>query len=232
MSAAALRVSGLTKRYGDHAVLHDVSLSIAPGEFVVLFGPSGSGKTTLFRCIGRLVPIETGEIHLGAAPLHALQGRALLRARRSIGLIFQQFNLIRRTDALDNVLTGRLGQVPAWRALLRCFSREDRALALSCLDRVGLLPHARRRADRLSGGQQQRAAIARALAQGSRVILADEPTASLDPENAANVLSLLKELAHERGIAVLCSLHQVELARRYADRIVVLDGGRIATATG
>jgi phosphonate transport system ATP-binding protein len=232
MSGAALRVSGLSKRYGDHAVLRDVSLAVAPGEFVVLFGPSGAGKTTLFRCIGRLARPDAGEIHAGDAPLHALEGGALMRARRSIGVIFQQFNLIRRTSALDNVLTGRLGHVPAWRAVLRRFSRDDRALALSCLDRVGLLPHAHRRADRLSGGQQQRAAIARALAQGSRVILADEPIGSLDPDNAANVLSLLKELAHERGIAVLCSLHQVELARRYADRIVMLDGGRIVASGG
>lgn len=222
MTAEALRITGLTKQYGEHVVLRDFSLTVMPGEFVVLLGPSGAGKSTLFRCICRLTEIDDGEIHLGDTPLHLLKGGALRRARRRIGVIFQQFNLIRRTSALDNVLTGRLGHVLGWRALLRHFSHADRRLALSCLDRVGLRQQAHLRADRLSGGQQQRAAIARALAQDSRVILADEPIASLDPDNAVNVLSLLKELARERGIAILCSLHQVELARRHGDRIIEL----------
>jgi phosphonate transport system ATP-binding protein len=156
-----------------------------------------------------------------------LHGRALRLQRRSIGLIFQQFNLIGRLCALDNVLAGRLGAIPTWRAVLRKFQAADRQIALAALDRVGLLEHAYQRADRLSGGQQQRVAIARVLAQESRIILADEPVASLDPAAANNVLGILRAVARERGIAVLCSLHQTALARQFADRIIALRGGQV-----
>ena len=147
--------------------------------------------------------------------------------RSDVGLIFQQFNLIRRLSALDNVLVGRLGHVETWRVLLHLFPRADRQLALEALDRVGMLPFASQRADSLSGGQQQRVAIARALAQQSRFVLADEPVASLDPESAKSVLSILRDIARERMIAVLVSLHQVDFALRYADRVIGLRAGRM-----
>jgi len=229
-AAPALRVEHLSMSHGGRRVLDGVSLAVAPGEFVALLGPSGAGKTTLFRCISRLAGPDAGEIWAGGAPLHALAGRRLQRARREIGVIFQQFNLVRRLPALDNVLAGRLGRAPLWRVVLRRFAAGDRALARAALGRVGLLEQAAQRADTLSGGQQQRVAIARVLAQESRIVLADEPVASLDPESARLVLGLLRELARERGIAVLCSLHQVELAHEFADRVLRLEGGRVLPA--
>jgi phosphonate transport system ATP-binding protein len=224
---SVLRIEGLSKRFGPMPVLDGVGLDVAPGEFVALVGPSGVGKTTLFRCVTRLIDGDAGKVWLAGQPVHGLTGRRLARARRDIGVIFQQFNLVRRLSALDNVLIGRLGRVPTWRALTGRFVDDDRQRALAALDRVGLLPLAYRRADTLSGGQQQRVAIARALAQESRLILADEPVASLDPVTAAAILSLLRDVASERGIAVLCSLHQVDLAVRFADRVIGLRGGRL-----
>jgi len=147
--------------------------------------------------------------------------------RRRIAVVFQQFNLVSRRSALDNVLAGRLGHVHAWRGLLRCFSREDRLLALECLDRVGLLSVAQQRADTLSGGQQQRVAVARALAQRPGIILADEPVASLDPQSSADVLALLRDICHNDGVTVICSLHQLDFARSWADRILGMTAGSI-----
>jgi phosphonate transport system ATP-binding protein len=227
LSGAAIRVVGLKKRFGERVVLDDVSFAVAAGEVVAILGASGAGKTTLFRCLTRLAPSDDGEIYLGDHAMQSLDSRELAAARREVGLIFQQFNLIRRLSALDNVLVGRLGNVPTWRVVLRRFPRRDRQLALAALDRVGLLPYALQRADRLSGGQQQRVAIARALAQQSRLVLADEPVASLDPEAAKSVLSILRDIAHERMIAVLVSLHQVDFAMQFADRIIGLKGGRM-----
>ncbi len=224
---AAVEVRGLTKRYGQRLALEDVSFSVAPGEMVGILGPSGAGKTTLFRCLTRLVEPSNGQILVASRPIHRARGRELRAARREIGLIFQQFNLIRRMTAIENVLAGRLGATPTWRVLLRRFRRADRQLALAALDRVGLLEQAYQRADSLSGGQQQRVAIARVLAQQSRLILADEPVASLDPESASSVLTTLREIAHERQITVLCSLHQVALALDFTDRIIGLRDGRL-----
>jgi phosphonate transport system ATP-binding protein len=217
VSAPAIRAIGLRKRFGERVVLDDVSFEVAPGEVVAVLGASGAGKTTLFRCLTRLAATDGGEVFFGAAGA----------GRGEVGLIFQQFNLIRRLSALDNVLVGRLGQVPTWRVLLRRFPAADRQLALAALDRVGLLAHWAQRADSLSGGQQQRVAIARALAQQSRFVLADEPVASLDPEAAKSVLSILRDVAHERLIAVLVSLHQVDFALRYADRVIGLRAGKV-----
>jgi phosphonate transport system ATP-binding protein len=222
----AIQVRGLSKRYAA-PVLDDVSFEVAPGEVVALVGASGAGKTTLFRCMTRLVEPDGGEIAVNGRRLHDATRAELAAARREIGLVFQQFNLIRRLTALQNVLAGRLGHVPLWRVVTRRFARRDRQLALAALDRVGLLAQAAQRADRLSGGQQQRVAIARVLAQQSRVILADEPVASLDAATAHAVLSLFREIARERGIAVLCSLHQVEFATGYADRVIGLAGGKL-----
>jgi phosphonate transport system ATP-binding protein len=225
MSPLVLR--HVSKAYGAVRALDDVSFSVGPGEFVALLGPSGAGKSTAFRCMTRLALVDKGEIEVQGRALQMLSGAALREARRSIGLIFQQHNLIGRLSAIDNVLTGRLAGMPTWRVLARRFPNSDRQAALSCLDRVGLLDKAYVRADALSGGQQQRVAIARVLAQEGRVILADEPVASLDPESARHVLSTLRSVARDQGIAVICSLHQVGLAREFADRLVGLKGGRI-----
>jgi len=227
LSVPAIELSGLAKRYDDRTVLHDVGFRVAPGEVVALLGPSGAGKTTLFRCLTRLAEADAGEIRVLGQPMRDLPPRALRRARRDIGLVFQQHNLIRRRSALDNVLAGRLAETPLWRVVAGRFAAADRLRARAALDRVGLLELAHQRADRLSGGQQQRVAIARVLAQRSRIVLADEPVASLDPVTATAVLALLRQIAHQDGIAVLCSLHQVDLVPGFADRVLGLRAGRL-----
>ena len=222
----SLLIETVTKRYGTTLALDDVSFVVGPGEFVALLGPSGAGKSTLFRCVTRLVAPDTGLVRVLGRDISALGGQELRLARRDVGLIFQQFNLIGRLSAMDNVLAGRMGHASTLRVMLRQFTRVDRQLALAALDRVGLLERAGQRADSLSGGQQQRVAIARVLAQQARLLLADEPVSSLDPQSAENVLGILRNIARETGIAVVCALHQVDLARRYADRVVALRGGR------
>lgn len=226
MMAPSLVLDSVTRRYGATLALNDVSFTVAPGEFVALLGPSGAGKSTLFRCVTRLVAPDSGVVRVLGRDMAALGGGELRRARRDVGLIFQQFNLIARLSAMENVLAGRLGHAPTWRVVLRRFTREDRQLALAALDRVGLLERADQRADSLSGGQQQRVAIARVLTQQAKLLLADEPVSSLDPQSAENVLGVLRGIARENNIAVVCALHQVELARRFADRVVALRGGR------
>lgn len=225
--AAAFALRHVTKRYRATTALDDVSFAVRPGELVALVGPSGAGKSTVFRALTRLVTADAGQVEVLGTRIDALHGRALRDVRRRIGLIFQQFNLIGRLSALDNVLAGRLGHVATWRVATRLFRQADRQIALAALDRVGLLDKAYQRADSLSGGQQQRVAIARVLAQQSRVVLADEPVSSLDPSAAANVIGVLRDIAREHRIGVLCALHQVDFARDYADRIVALRGGRL-----
>ncbi len=222
----SLLIETVTKRYGTTLALDDVSFVVDPGEFVALLGPSGAGKSTLFRCVTRLVAPDAGVVRVLGRDMSALGGQELRLARRDVGLIFQQFNLIGRLSAMDNVLAGRMGHASTLRVMLRQFTRVDRQLALAALDRVGLLERAGQRADSLSGGQQQRVAIARVLAQQARLLLADEPVSSLDPQSAENVLGILRNIARETGIAVVCALHQVDLARRYADRVIALRGGR------
>ncbi|MCW2681093.1 MAG: phnC [Frankiales bacterium] len=223
----ALAVRGLTHAYGGVPVLRAVDLSVSPGEVVAVVGPSGAGKTTLFRCLTQLVRADAGTLELFGTDLQQAQGKSLRLARRDLGLVFQSYNLVRRLTAMQNVLVGRLADVPAWRVLLRRFPAADEALAAACLDQVGLLPYAHTRADRLSGGQQQRVAIARVLASRARVVLADEPVASLDPASAASVLTALRSLATDHGKAVVCSLHQVDLVAGFADRVVGLRDGRV-----
>jgi phosphonate transport system ATP-binding protein len=221
-----LVVENLTKRFNGRPAIADVSLSVVEHEFAAVLGPSGAGKTTLFRCIAGLVEPDCGTVRLDADDI----ARSTGRSRRRVAIVFQQFNLVSRLTALENVLAGRLGYVSTWRGCLRRFERSDRLLALECLDRVGLLGQAMQRADTLSGGQQQRVAIARALAQQPRLIVADEPVASLDPSSANSVMALLQRIARSEGVAVVCSLHQEHFARSYADRIIGLSHGRVVLA--
>jgi phosphonate transport system ATP-binding protein len=223
----ALALERVSKRFGAVVALDGVSLAARAGEVTVLLGPSGAGKSTVFRCLTALERPDEGAVTVRGARIDRLRGAALRDARRAIGLVFQQHNLVGRLSAIDNVLSGRLGATPTWRVLARRFAPADRQLALGCLDRGGLLERAYERADRLSGGQQQRVAIARALAQRGGVVLADEPVASLDPESAEHVMDTLRTIAHDGGVAVLCSLHQVELARRFGDVLVGLREGRV-----
>jgi phosphonate transport system ATP-binding protein len=218
---------GLAKAYDGRQVLVDGTLSLSSGELVVVLGASGSGKTTLFRCLTRLTEPDAGSIEIDDQQMIGLRGRELARARRKIGVVFQQFNLIRRLTALDNVLAGRLADASLWRVMMRNFSAVDVKCAIDALAAVGLADHLHQRADTLSGGQQQRVAIARAIAQQSTVLLADEPVASLDPETASAILELLKSLAQTSGLSVLCTLHQPLLAEQFADRILVMEQGRL-----
>lgn len=220
---AGIEVVDLAKSFGGRPVFSGLSLRVEKGEFVALVGPSGAGKTTLLRCLVRLVEADDGEIWVAGNAMHRLGGRGLSDARRHIGFIFQQFNLVRRRSALDNVIGGRLATMPFWRVALSLYDVWDLRAAERALARVGLRDRSLLRADRLSGGQQQRVAIARALVQESSVLLADEPIASLDPHAARGVLALLRSLARDDGLTVLCSLHQHDLAREYADRVVAIE---------
>ena len=222
-----LSLINVSKDYGAHKAVRDINLHVNPGEFVVLLGPSGAGKSTIFKCVSQLIRPDSGEIWLDDQQINHLTGNALRIQRRKIGLIFQQFNLISRLSALQNVLLGRLGHMPTWKANLGLFSETDRQLCLRSLDRVGMVSKAYQRADTLSGGQQQRVAIARVMAQESDLILADEPVASLDPVTSRQVLSQLKEIAAESNMAILCSLHQTDLALEFADRIIAMSSGII-----
>jgi len=223
MSAARLTAVDVSKAFNGLAAIESVSFTVDARELVAVLGPSGAGKTTLFRCLTGLSAPDRGSIRIDDDDIATLRGRN----RRRVAVVFQQFNLVNRLTAFENVLAGRLGHVPAWRGWLRRFERADRLLALECLDRVGLLDRAQQRADTLSGGQQQRVAIARALAQKPRLIVADEPVASLDPAAATGVLDLLRDIARSEGVGVVCSLHQVALARSHTDRIVGLAHGRV-----
>ncbi|QIA28334.1 phosphonate ABC transporter ATP-binding protein [Thermaerobacter sp. PB12/4term] len=212
---------------GGVRALRDVSLKINPGEFVVIVGLSGAGKSTLLRCINRLIEPSEGEILVDGVDVRKLKGAELRRLRSQIGMVFQTFNLVKRSSVIKNVLAGRLAHTPAWRGLLGWFPREDVRLALECLDRVGIADKAWVRADQLSGGQQQRVAIARALAQRPKIILADEPVASLDPPTSHVVMSDLRRINREDGITTIVNLHFIDLALAYADRIIGMRNGQV-----
>src|SRR6266849_1290063 len=223
-----LHIEHLFKDYsGGVRALDDVSMTVRDGEFVVLIGLSGSGKSTLLRCLNRLVEPTSGRILLDGTDITAAQGADLRKVRRGIGMIFQQFNLVKRSTVLTNVLTGRLEYVSQWQSMVAHFGEDDYRRALISLERVGLRERAHQRADRLSGGQQQRVAIARALMQEPKIMLADEPVASLDPATSHSVLRYLEQINREEGITVLCNLHFLSLARRYASRVVALKAGQI-----
>jgi phosphonate transport system ATP-binding protein len=223
----ALAVSGLTKRFGEVIALSDATLEVAPGEMVAVLGPSGSGKSTLFRCITRLTEPDSGAIRINGRAIEALAPAALRRVRSEIGVVFQQFNLVRRRSALANVMTAKLPALPLWRVVAGHYPPALRDRAEAALRAVDLEAQCDQRADTLSGGQQQRVAIARALMQESRLLLADEPVASLDPETARTVLELMRSLAKSRGLTVLCTLHQPHLAAEFADRTLQMRAGRI-----
>lgn len=227
MSAPVLSIRGLQARYGHTPVLEAIDLDVAAGEVVVVLGPSGAGKTTLFRCVTRLATPTAGTVEVGGVDLIRARGQQLRRGRRQLSVISQGFDLIQRRTALDNVLAGRIATAPLWRVLTGVHPDHERRRCLQALTEVGLAAHAQQRVDRLSGGQRQRVAIARALAQESRLVLADEPVASLDPASGAVVLTALRGLAERHGVAVLCSLHQVERVGGFADRVVGLRDGTV-----
>ena len=226
---ALLEIRDLVKIYSrDTRALDGISLVIRRGEFVVLIGLSGSGKSTLLRCINRLVEPTSGQVIFEGNDVTQARGLHLRRIRRRIGMIFQQFNLVKRSSVFANVLAGRLGYRSPWRTIASRPSREDVALAFENLERVSILEKAYVRADALSGGQQQRVGIARALMQQPQLMLADEPVASLDPATSHSVLRYLEEINKTDGITVICSLHFLSLARRYGTRVIALKAGRVA----
>lgn len=227
--ASILSVENLTKVYpGGTRALDGISLDIGRGEFVVLIGLSGSGKSTLLRCLNRLIEPTSGRVVFDGIDVTAARGAELRRIRRRMGMIFQQFNLVKRASVFQNALAGRLGYRSTWRTIASRPDREDVALAFENLGRVGILEKAYSRADALSGGQQQRVGIARALMQRPDVMLADEPVASLDPATSHSVMKYLEEINKKDGITVICALHFLSLARRYGTRVIALKDGRVA----
>ncbi len=223
-----LEVRHLTKVFPNGTVaLRDVSFTVADGEFLAVIGLSGSGKSTLLRCINRLIEPTSGQVIWNGIDITAASPRELRRIRRQIGMIFQQFNLVRRSSVLTNVLSGRLGYADPWLSLLHYFPPEDHRRAVAALERVGIADKIHSRADQLSGGQQQRVGIARALMQEPQLILADEPVASLDPVLAHSILQYLEQLNREEGITVICSLHFLDLVHRYATRVIGLKDGML-----
>ena len=223
-----LEIQHLHKVYpnGTHG-LTDVSFTVNDGEFLVVIGLSGSGKSTLLRCINRLIEPTEGKILWDGVDITAARSGEMLRIRRRIGMVFQQFNLVKRSSVLTNVLAGRLGYANPWLSLLGVWPSADRDRARRALERVGIADKAHARADALSGGQQQRVGIARALMQEPRLILADEPVASLDPVLSHSILQYLEQLNREEKITVICSLHFLDLVHRYATRVVALKDGQV-----
>ncbi|MGI6367715.1 MAG: phosphonate ABC transporter ATP-binding protein [Anaerolineae bacterium] len=223
-----LEIRNLTKVYdGRVRALDDVSFTVKKGEFLVIVGLSGSGKSTLMRCINRLVEPTSGQVIFDGIDVTAAAPEELRLVRRRIGMVFQHFNLVRRSSVLTNVLSGRLGYVSPGASLLHRFPPEVVQAARANLERVGIGEKADVRADELSGGQQQRVGIARALMQEPDIILADEPVSALDPATSHSVLRYLEEINREDGTTILCNLHFLDLARRYGTRIVALKAGRL-----
>ena len=223
-----LVIEKLAKSYrAGKPVLREVSLSFEKSEVVAIIGPSGTGKSTLIRCVNRLVEPTSGQILLDGQDLVQLSRRALRSARRRIGMVFQEYNLVERLSVMENLLTGRLGYMNALSAWLRRFPQADIERAWDLLQVVGLQDFASQRADALSGGQRQRVGIARALMQQPQLILADEPTSSLDPKTSVEIMTLLAGIAREQDMPVIVNMHDVELAKRFAQRIVGMAGGRV-----
>ncbi len=222
-----LEIKQLTRRFNTNVAVNDVSLMIERGAFIGVIGRSGAGKSTLLRMINRLIDPSEGAIRFGPTDVTGLRGRGLRDWRARSAMVFQQFNLVGRLDVLTNVMMGRLNHLPAHRSLLKLWTREDKAIAMSALEQFGMGEFAAQRADQLSGGQQQRVAIARALVQEPDLILADEPIASLDPRNTRLVMDALATINKQYGITVICNLHSLDLARAYCDRLVGMSAGRV-----
>ena len=230
--AGQLHIKGLVKEYrAGSPVLRGIDLRLEGTGLTAIIGPSGTGKSTIIRCINRLVDPTAGEIWLDVGgeriDMARQRGAALRRSRRHIGMVFQEYNLVERLTVMENLLTGRLGYVSAWAAWRRKFAHRDVERAQALLETVGLGAFANQRADALSGGQRQRVGIARALMQQPSVLLADEPTSSLDPKTSVEIMQLLREQGRVQGIPVVVNMHDVELARRFADRIVGMTGGKV-----
>lgn len=228
MSRTLIDVSSLAMRYPTgRMALTEASLSLRAGELVVILGANGCGKSTLLRCIAGMLKPTAGQIKVSGQPMTELSGRALADARMALGMVFQHAHLVKRRSVIANVMAGTLGRHRTFASALGFLPWSERDFALSCLAEVGLESFAAQRAGTLSGGQAQRVSVARALAQRPLAILADEPVASLDPEASEELMTLLRRVAHEDGLGVLCVLHQPDLARRYADRILGLKAGRV-----
>lgn len=210
-----------------HEALSDITFTVPDGQMVAIIGRSGAGKSTLLRCLNGILPVTSGKIAINDVGVTEATPKARMLLRRRIGFVYQEYNLVERSTAFRNVISGRLGQMSPWLSTLGLFPRADRELALACLDRVQLLHKAGQRADRLSGGEKQRVSLARALAQEPWVILADEPVASLDPELAHEVMAFLRKAATEEGIPVLVNIHDVALAKEYTDRMIGIAEGRV-----
>ena len=207
--------------------LKNVSLEIKQGEFVAIIGLSGAGKSTLLRTINRMHDISEGSLTVNGQEVNDLSGKDLRKFRRKVGMVFQSFNLVTRTTVINNVLTSRVPDMPLWKSIIGLYSKEDKVIALEALDKVGILDKAYVRADQLSGGQQQRVALARTLAQKPEIILADEPVAALDPITAKQVMDDFKKINKELNMSVLINIHHVDLALKYADRVIGIKAGEI-----
>ncbi|MBT5900319.1 MAG: phosphonate ABC transporter ATP-binding protein [Candidatus Pelagibacter sp.] len=216
----------LTYQKGGPQVLFDISFSVSKSDFYAIIGPSGAGKSSLIRCINKLADANSGNVLFKGENIINLSGRKLRSVRRKIGMIFQEFNLIDRMSVIDNVLTGRLGYMNTFTSLFRMFDKKDIARAIALIAKVGLEDFANKRVDQLSGGQRQRVGIARALMQEPEIMLVDEPTSSLDPKIAVEMMELIKGIADELKIPVLCNIHNIDLAKQFANRILGLQDGK------
>ena len=216
----------LTYQKGGPQVLFDISFSVSKSDFYAIIGPSGAGKSSLIRCINKLADANSGNVLFNGENITKLSGKKLRSVRRKIGMIFQEFNLIDRMSVIDNILTGRLGYMNTFTSLFRMFDKKDISRAIALIEKVGLADFANKRVDQLSGGQRQRVGIARALMQEPEIMLVDEPTSSLDPKIAIEMMELIKGIADELKIPVLCNIHNIDLAKQFANRILGLQDGK------
>lgn len=224
----SLRVEHLVKAYQPgKPVLNDISFEVRGQNSVAIIGPSGTGKSTLIRCVNKLIPPTSGAVFVSGEDISRLSGRALRHARRKIGMVFQEFNLVERLTVMENVLCGRLGYVSVWQAWRRAYPQDDIDRAFALLESIGLADFVHQRADSLSGGQRQRVGIARAIMQEPHVLLADEPTSSLDPKTSVEIMEVLVQLSEAHQIPLIINIHDVELARRFTSRIIGLSQGGI-----